>query len=324
MNGLLGDPILVLVAAGIGFSVLCLFFAFGDDSKRKQARRVDRLRLRGQGLTTETLQLRRDSGDRRLIDQFVRRFLPRPELMRQRLQRSGRSIGLGTYGIACLIVAALAGGGIVFSGFSVLVAVPGALLMGLWLPHLFIGFLVKRRATRFTNLFPEAIGLMVRGLKSGLPVTETFQIVAQEIADPVGNEFRQVSDQIRLGHPVEQALWDAARRVGTPELKFLVVTLSIQRETGGNLAETFENLDTILRRRRQMRLKIRAMSSEARASAMIIGSLPFIMVGILSVVNQSYIALLFTTQTGHHLLGAAAFSMAMGVGVMAKLIRFEI
>jgi tight adherence protein B len=164
----------------------------------------------------------------------------------------------------------------------------------------------------------------VRGLKSGLPITETFQIIAQEIGDPVGTEFRLVTDQIRVGHPPEQALMDAALRVGVPELKFLTVTLSIQRETGGNLAESLENLDNILRRRRQMKLKIKAMSSEARASAMIIGALPFIMLALLSVVNHDYIALLFTTERGHHFLEFGAAMMSTGIGVMTKMVKFEI
>jgi len=109
-----------------------------------------------------------------------------------------------------------------------------------------------------------------------------------------------------------------------PELKFLTVTLSIQRETGGNLAESLENLDNILRRRRQMKLKIKAMSSEARASAMIIGALPFIMLALLSVVNHSYIMVLFTTVRGHHFLEFGACMMTTGVLVMTKMVKFEI
>jgi tight adherence protein B len=177
---------------------------------------------------------------------------------------------------------------------------------------------------RFTVLFPEAIGLMVRSIKSGLPITEAFQIAGNEIADPVGLEFRQITDQIRLGQPIDQVMWDAAQRVGTPEMKFMVVTLSIQRETGGNLAETLENLDNILRRRRQMKLKIKAMSSEARASAMIIGALPFVAMALLSVANYEYIALLFTTARGHMMLAGGALSMGAGIAVMAKMVRFEI
>jgi tight adherence protein B len=324
MTGFLGDPRPLLLGAGVGIFLLCLFFAFGDDKEKKQAKRVDRLKSRNQRQVGEALQLRRETGDRRKIDQFVLRFMPQPELLRDRLRRTGRQISLGAYGIGCLVVALVAMGGAFALGISFIIALPAAALAGLWLPHLFIGFLGRRRANAFGKHFPEAIGLMVRGLKSGLPVTETFQIVAQEVPDPVGGEFRQIAEQIRLGHPPEQALWDAVKRTETAELKFLVVTLSIQRETGGNLAETLENLDNILRRRRQMKLKVKAMSSEARASAMIIGALPFLMIGVLSVVNSGYISLLFTTVRGHHMLIAAACSMSFGIAVMTKMVKFDI
>jgi tight adherence protein B len=324
MSEIFNEPTLLVIAVGLGLSLLCLLFAFGDDGKGKRGKRVDRLRQRGQNVISEALTLRRDANDRRALDLLINRLLPRPELMRQRLQRTGRSINLGSYAAGCVVVAVVAVFALITAGMTPALGVPIGLLIGLWLPHLVIGFMVSRRANRFTNQFPEAIGLMTRGIKSGLPISETFQIVAQEIAAPVGLEFRQVTDQIRLGHPIEQALMDAAKRVGTPELKFLVVTLSIQRETGGNLAETLENLDNILRRRRQMKLKIRAMSSEARASAMIIGSLPFIMVALLSVVSPDYIATLFTTPQGHSLLEAASCSMAFGIAIMAKLVRFDI
>ena len=325
MSGLSVDPMVIVIALGVGVALLCLLLAFGDDSKKKQARRVDRLKSRGRGVPLgEALQLRRETGDGGKISQLVLRYLPRPELLRERLHRTGRSISLGAYGVGCLVIGLIVAGGVLALGFSLLPALPIGLLAGLWLPHLFVGFLALRRTGRFGKHFSEAVALMVRGLKSGLPVTETFQIVGAEVPDPVGFEFRQVSDQIRLGHPPEQALWDAARRVGTAELKFLVVTLSIQRETGGNLAETLENLDTILRRRRHMRLKVRAMSSEARASAMIIGALPFIMMGVLTVVDRAYMAELFFTTQGHHLLMAAAGSMSFGIAVMTKMVKFDI
>lgn len=320
----MNDPIVLMLGAGIGVVLLCLFFAFGDDSKKKQAKRVDRLRTRGQETAGEALQLRKEGGDRKKLDQLVRRFVPKPDMLRQRLYRTGHTISLGTFGIICGVVAVVAFAALLILDFSFLIALPMGALAGMWLPYLAVGWLGGRRGKRFMMLFPEAIGLMVRGLKSGLPITETFQIVAQEIGDPVGPEFRQVTDQIRVGHPPEQALLDAATRVGVPELKFLTVTLSIQRETGGNLAETLENLDNILRRRRQMKLKIKAMSSEARASAMIIGALPFIMLALLSLVNPDYIALLFTTERGHHMLEFGAAMMSTGVGVMAKMVKFEI
>ena len=197
-------------------------------------------------------------------------------------------------------------------------------MAGLWLPHLLIGQLARRRRNRFAKLFPEAIGLMVRGLKAGLPVNDTMLVVGREVADPVGEEFRLIADHVKLGQRVEDAMWAVARRLDLSEFNFLVITLSVQRETGGNLGETLQNLDDILRRRQQMRLKVKAMSSEAIASAGIIGSLPFVMIAMLFLVSRAYIMTLFTTSLGLLLAGIGAASLAVGVFVMARMVRFEI
>ena len=326
MNELLQNPTLLLLAGGVGLSLLMLMFAFAGAGGGRVSKRVDRIRLRvtQPAAAASELKLKRDAGDKRALDQLVRRLLPQPELLRKRLHRTGRHISLGSYAIFCVIVGACSVAGAFMSGLSATMAIPGGIILGLIIPHRMVGWLGKRRAMRFTVLFPEAIGLMVRSIKSGLPITESFQIVGAEIPDPVGSEFRQISDQIRLGQPIDQVLGDAAKRIATPEVQFLVVTLSVQRETGGNLAETLENLDNILRRRRQMKLKVKAMSSEARASAMIIGALPFVMMGLLSIVNNEYISLLFNRHLGHLMLGGGATSISMGIMVMAKMVRFEI
>ena len=324
MNELLQDP-LVLTAGGVFLFILSLLFAFGDDDGGKLSRRSSRLRDRLTTVATAAdLQLLRGTGDKSFFDRLVRRLTPQPDQLRKRLARTGRQIGLGSYGLACAVVAALAGFGAMMGGLSPLLALPIGLLVGLWIPYLAIGFMANRRMKKFTNLLPEAISLMVRSIKSGLPIAESFQIIGRELPDPIGGEFRRLCDQMRMGQPIDQALWDTAARVGVPEMKFLVVTLSVQRETGGNLAETLENLDNILRRRRQMRLKVKALSSEARASAMIIGSLPFLMMGVLSVADANYLSVLFTDHLGNLLLAAGCTSMTFGVAVMAKMVRFDI
>jgi tight adherence protein B len=316
---------LLMLGGGMFVAVISLLFAFADDAGGKIVRRSGRLRERLHHVVSSAdLQLRREFGDKGALDRLVRRLTPQPEQLRRRLSRTGRNIGLGAYGMTCVVIAAVAGGAALALRLSPLVALPVALLAGLWLPHLAIGFMAGRRLKRFANLLPEAIGLMVRSIKSGLPITESFQIIGREIPDPVGAEFRQLCDQIRIGQPLDEALWATANRTGVQEMKFLVVTLGVQRETGGNLAETLENLDTILRRRRQMRLKVRALSSEARASAMIIGSLPFIMTGVLSVADHTYLSVLFTDHLGNMLLAGGIASMSMGVLVMAKMVRFDI
>lgn len=133
-----------------------------------------------------------------------------------------------------------------------------------------------------------------------------------------------MTDCIRFGQPLEQVLWEAAKRLQTPEFNFFVISLSIQRETGGNLGETLGNLSDIIRRRRQMRLKIKSMSSEAKSSDIILGSLPFALCGIIGVMSPDYIAVLYTDPRGMILAGGGLLSIGIGIGVMAKLIRFEI
>jgi tight adherence protein B len=323
MTDLLDGPLLLIIGLASGGVVACLLLAFSGGSQQALARRAGRIAARTRGeAPIAALSLRRDTDGG--LDTMIQRLLPRPQLLRLRLKRTGYALGLGAYALICL-GAAIAGMIVaMIGGLSAMTAVPIGIIVGLWLPHLVIGKMIRRRVNRFETLFPEAIGLIVRGLRSGLPATESMQIVGREIGDPVGEEFRRISDEVRLGQPLEQALWDTARRIGTPEFNFLVVTMIVQRETGGNLAETLENLDQVLRRRRQMRLKIKAMSSEARASAAIIGSLPFIMFTILLVVNNAYVMTLLTTHAGNLMLLGAGTSMMIGIGIIMKLIRFEI
>ena len=161
-------------------------------------------------------------------------------------------------------------------------------------------------------------------MKSGLPVGESIAAVAREMPGPVGLEFRHVVDAVKFGQPLEDALWDVARRLSTPEFKFFVISLSVQKDTGGNLGETLENLSEILRKRRQMRLKIRAMSSEAKASAMILGGLPFIMLGLIFLIAPDYEMQLFTDPRGKVMFGAVLGVMSVGILVMRKMVRFAI
>ena len=198
------------------------------------------------------------------------------------------------------------------------------LFVGIGLPHFVVGLLIKRRINKFNSNFPDAIELMVRGLRSGLPITETLGIVAGEIGGPVGIEFRAVSDKMKIGRTMEAALQETADRLGTAEFQFFVITLAIQRETGGNLAETLSNLADVLRKRAQMKLKIRAMSSESKASAYIVGSLPFIVFALVSMINPGYMGGFFADQrlivAG---LGGMCW-MSIGVFIMAKMVNFEI
>ena len=251
-------------------------------------------------------------------------LIPKPALLRKRLDQTGKDISLGKYAMASTGLALFVASLLMIKGMPFLLAFFVGMFAGVGIPHFVIGFLIKRRVNKFNSNFPDAIELMVRGLRSGLPITETLGIVAGEISGPVGVEFRAVADKMKIGRTMEAALQETSDRLGTAEFQFFVITLAIQRETGGNLAETLSNLADVLRKRAQMKLKIRAMSSESKASAYIVGSLPFIVFGLVSMVNPTYMGGFFEDQrlivAG---LGGLCW-MSIGVFIMAKMVSFEI
>lgn len=198
------------------------------------------------------------------------------------------------------------------------------LVVGAGVPHMVVGFVIKRRIANFNARFPDAIELLVRGLRSGLPIAETLGVVAAEIPGACGIEFRQIVERIRIGKTMDEALQDTANRLNIPEFNFFCITIAIQRETGGNLAETLANLADVLRKRMQMKLKIKAMSSEAKASAYIVGALPFIVFTLIYMTNPDYVGGFFHEErlivAG---LGGLTW-MSIGVFIMAKMVNFEI
>ena len=257
--------------AGMLAALLMLVTAFSGPSASKLVlRRLEALRERHSRSTdvAAQAQLKRIFAQRQNRgDSFAKRFIPNPALLQLRLTQTGRTWTLAQYVLASVGLTAAVIVGLAFKGVPLLLALPPGLLVGLGLPHIVVSKMIKRRVTKFTVRFPDAIELMVRGLRSGLPISETIGIVADELPEPVGTEFRSVADKMRIGRTMEAALQETADRLGTPEFQFFVITLAIQRETGGNLAETLSNLADVLRKRSQMKLKIRAMSSESKASA---------------------------------------------------------
>lgn len=326
-------PMLAMIVAVLtGIVSLLMFRVVAGGSSRRLRGRVNSLRQRFGTTrhivkTEQTRNLRAGSSTTSMprLEEFIKRLLPRPALLRDRLDRTGRKISILQFvgislaiGIVASVVRAM------LFDFPPLLAILFGIAFAAGLPHLVIGFMIKRRIKKFTARFAEAIDLIVRGLKSGLPVPESIRTVGEEFGGPVGDEFRKVADRIKLGESMDQALLEAANRINTVEFQFFIISLAVQRETGGNLAETLANLSDILRKRRQMQLKIKAMSSEAKTSAYIIGSLPFIMFVMLYLVSEEYIMALFTDPRGLVLVGMGLTSLAVGVAVMMKMIRFEI
>jgi tight adherence protein B len=194
---------------------------------------------------------------------------------------------------------------------------------GLGLPRWILGFLAARRRKKFTEHFSDAIDIIVRGIKSGLPVHDCLRIIARESPAPLGPEFQGLVENIAMGVSIDQGLEKMYERMPTSELRFFTIVLAIQAKTGGNLAEALGNLSTVLRARKLMREKIKALSSEATASAMIIGSLPPAVVVLITVTTPSYMAVMWSDPRGHMMLGGGAIWMALGIFVMRKMINFK-
>ena len=190
--------------------------------------------------------------------------------------------------------------------------------------YFLINYFIKQRKDLFIKQFPDAIDLIVRGVKSGLSVTESLQAASNESSGHISILFQEVTGNIKLGKSLQEALVDMSRKVPAVELRFFVITITIQQETGANITEILQSLSSMMRKRAQAHLKVRAISSEARVSAFIIGLLPFIVAFLLYLINPSYIAQLFTNQLGISLLSFGILSIFIGIIVIIKMVRFEI
>lgn len=316
---------------GVVLTLVPLILAAFSGARRAQTRKVNKIAGKysagkatkaGEGLSlmSETVS----AGFMGQIERSLLRFLPRPAVLRLKLIRAGLDLSPGRFATLAATFGVLTGMAVVASGRSGLLAILIGVVAAIGGSNFWLARRIAKRKKQFVTLFPEAVDLMVRGLKSGVPVTQTIISVGTEIRDPVGAEFRRVADSAALGVTLIDALWEAANRVDTTEFRFFVVAITIQRETGGNLGETLENLSDILRKRLQMQLKVKALSSEARSSAMIIGALPFAMFGILMALNPAYAMKLINDPRGMMMLGVGLFLMFLGGFLMSRMVKFEI
>ena len=317
----------ILVLGGALLALILLMLLFGGPSAGKtKARRLANVKDRHAASTEAVVaaQMRKTIQSASQSGQALSSLMPRRELMELRLRRTGKSWNLSQYMMANMALFVVATGAMLLLRTPFLLALLIGLMVGAGLPYMIVGRLINKRVMQFNTRFPDAIDLLVRGLKSGLPVTETFQVVSQELPGPIGEEFKSVIERIRIGNTMEAALQETAEMIGTAEFQFFCITIAIQRETGGNLAETLANLSEVLRKRAQMKLKIRAMSSEAKASAYIVGALPFFVFAIVWMMNPQYLQGFFYEErliiAG---LGGLVW-MSIGVFIMKKMISFEI
>ena len=320
--------LLVLVLAGVGAAVWFLALSPAARNRRKMKERMKSLNkktLAVEGASeTPEMRLRRDS-ERSALDKLARRVLPNPDILKARLEASGKNLSIGKYLGLCVVTGFVAAGAyLMFLDFPPVIAPMVGIAAGAYLPHRLVKRWIKQRQDAFVNSLPEALDMIVRGVKSGLPVAETVVVVSEEMEGPIAEEFKRVTEDTRIGMALEAALWAAALRLEATEFKFFVVVLTVQRETGGNLAETLENLSDLVRSRKQMKLKVKAMSSEARASQYILGGLPFAIATLLLLIAPDYILTLWRTDGGNTILMVGGSMLTMGWVVMGKMVNFEI
>jgi tight adherence protein B len=298
---------------------------------RKRLARVGRRRMSGRvDIDDVRLSLARAEEKTSLLVRLsdaLARVVPLLDTQRLRanILRAGMSLSIGGFVLASLVVGAIAAGlGHVASGAPTGLLAAPAVVFGMFATNGFVKLRGDAMANRFMRQLPDALDTIIRGIRSGLPVIECIGVAGQETAAPLGPHFRVISERVQLGEPLETGLWRVARVINTSEMDFLAVSISIQMETGGSLAEALGNLADLLRRREHMKLKIKAVSSEAKASAMIIGALPFVMLSLLSVMSPEYVLPLFVDPRGQTMLGAGLGSITVGAFVMWRMTQFEI
>jgi len=324
-------PILAAVLAFITIGGLGWVFVGGDDSSSQAVKRAQAL---GEGkknpaaarkaaaAAANTPEARRKQIMQQLQEADRRERKARTTLA-SRLKQAGLTISVRTFyviggvtGLIAMLIALLLLG-------NIFLALGVGVVFGLGVPRWVVGFLAKGRMKKFSLEFPNAVDVIVRGIKSGLPVHECFKIIGRESPAPLGPEFQKLTEALGVGLTLEQALDKMFERMPTPELRFFTIVIAIQQKTGGNLAEALGNLSAVLRARRMMGEKIKALSSEALASAGIIASLPPTVMTAVMIMNPSYMMPMFTDIRGNALLLLAVCLMGTGIFVMKRMISFK-
>jgi tight adherence protein B len=241
-----------------------------------------------------------------------------------RMRQAGLSWSKRTYYLVCLLAAVATFGFAVFTvGFGAIPAVGFAVSGGVLLPHLFVNRTRKKRLRKFSDEFPNAVDVIVRGVKAGLPLIDCLKVIAAEAQEPVCSEFREIIEDQTLGMPLAEAVARLPERIPLAEANFFAIVIAIQSRSGGSLSEALNNLSKVLRDRKKMHAKIRAMSAEAKSSAGIIAALPFVVAILVYFTSPDYIMLLFQTTTGNIVLVCCGIWMFFGIMVMRKMINFD-
>lgn len=322
-------PILAAILAFITIGGLGWALVGGDDSSSQALKRAETLTAakavsgRKPGAAVANTPEARRKQIMTQLQEAERRDRKARMTMSAKLAHAGLSLKTQTFYIICGVLGFMVLGLTLLLGLNIFVALGLTLVASVGLPRWVIGFLAKKRMAKFSLEFPNAVDVIVRGIKSGLPVHECFKIIARESPAPLGPEFQKLVEGLGVGMTLEQSLERMFGRMPTPELRFFTIVIAIQQKTGGNLAEALGNLSAVLRARRMMGEKIKALSSEAIASAGIIGSLPPVVMILVTITTPSYMMLLFTDPRGNFVLLVAGALMSLGIFVMKRMISFK-
>jgi tight adherence protein B len=317
------NPIVVAACLAIGFGGLAFVFVGGDsraDKRRAAVSRSDGRKASGASAAVDRTARKKQIADG-LRD--IERKGKRRANLATRLEQAGLSISSQQYLIGSVLLGAFLSLATYIESKSLLLTALVGVIGTIGLPQLALSRLRIRRINKFIANFPTAIDIIVRGIRAGLPLGDTIRIAAQESPEPVRSEFRRVVESLSLGMTLPEAVERMAQRVPITETNFFSIVISIQGKAGGNLSEAIGNLSRVLRERKKMKAKIGAMSMEAKASAAIIGAVPFLVVGALYVSSPKYIAPLWTTSHGRMIAEIAICWMGIGVAMMKKMVAFD-
>ena len=314
-----------LSAGVIAYLLVAPYLADDRAGQRLQAASESKVRRMSAKQQAEVANSRRRQVADTLKDIEQRQKKREKVTLRLRLQRAGLSIDARMFWLASAVTGAVVAAivWILAPGLPFIVALLVAFAGMFGLPRWVLARMTKRRQTKFTDEFANAIDIIVRGVKSGLPLTECLNIISRESPQPVSGEFTELVEQQRVGVQLSEAFDRMMLRMPLAEVRFFAIVLAIQQQAGGNLSEALGNLSGVLRDRKRLQAKVRALSAEAKASAAVLGALPFAVTGIVYLTTPDYISLLWTTRVGQFLLVAAGFWMTCGMLVMRKMINFK-
>ena len=321
----------LLAACAVGAIVFVLAYPYFSGDRQRDARyralTEDRARVLGKGVDNAQIASRRKAVSDTLKELERRQKAVSKASLQLRLSRAGLKITPKVYWLASVVcgltLAAIISWSLPPSGSKQLVVIAAALVGTFGVPRWFVAKLTTRRQGKFLAELPNAVDVVVRGVKSGLPLHECFTTIANESAEPLASEFREVVEQQRVGVPISEALERMTKRVPLAEVRFLMIVIAIQQQAGGNLSEALGNLSNVVRDRFRLKMKVKALSAEAKASAVVLASLPPVVMFMVYGSAPDYIEPLFATRTGNLMLIGSAIWMMIGVLVMRKMINFK-